>query len=186
MAFPGFTRYYDPSLSRFLNEDPVGFVGGENFYRYVVNNPISHKDPLGLWQFTIAGGDGLGAKLTFGHNSGQWNWGLYSGAGEGLSFDYDPQDSGGCHKFGANGSLSVHIGVGRGHVYGVVDGTLEDRNDPTGYVEVNFPPIGGIRADLDPNKGLERPHGVFGGGEGIFGGIGLLFHSAPKCDCKEE
>ena len=34
-------RYYDPELGRFLNEDPIGFEGGDvNLYRYVFNNPV--------------------------------------------------------------------------------------------------------------------------------------------------
>jgi len=41
-------RYYDPSVGRFLNEDPEGFAVDFNFYRYVGNNPASFTDPLGL------------------------------------------------------------------------------------------------------------------------------------------
>src|ERR1700693_2835771 len=32
-------RYYDPAAGRFINEDLIGFGGGENFYRYVHNSP---------------------------------------------------------------------------------------------------------------------------------------------------
>jgi RHS repeat-associated protein len=41
-------RYYSPVLHRFLSEDPIGLLGGENFYRYVLNNPLAFTDPLGL------------------------------------------------------------------------------------------------------------------------------------------
>jgi RHS repeat-associated protein len=42
-------RYYDPSIGRFLGEDPLGFGGdGENFYAYVKNSPIVFTDVLGL------------------------------------------------------------------------------------------------------------------------------------------
>jgi RHS repeat-associated protein len=41
-------RYYSPQLGRFVSEDPVGLVGGTNFYAYVQGNPISYRDPLGL------------------------------------------------------------------------------------------------------------------------------------------
>jgi len=41
-------RYYDPSVGRFLSEDPIHFRGGINFYTYVFNNPVDLIDPLGL------------------------------------------------------------------------------------------------------------------------------------------
>jgi len=41
-------RWYASSLRRFLNEDPSGFAGGENFYAYAAGNPVSLIDPLGL------------------------------------------------------------------------------------------------------------------------------------------
>jgi RHS repeat-associated protein len=41
-------RYYDPASGRFLNEDPIHFVGGMNFYRYVSNRPANFRDPRGL------------------------------------------------------------------------------------------------------------------------------------------
>jgi RHS repeat-associated protein len=41
-------RYYDPSTGRFLSEDPLGFLPGENFYRYVDNNPVFWRDASGL------------------------------------------------------------------------------------------------------------------------------------------
>jgi RHS repeat-associated protein len=41
-------RYYDPVVSRFLSSDPIGFVGGFNFYAYVGNRPTALTDPSGL------------------------------------------------------------------------------------------------------------------------------------------
>ena len=41
-------RYYSPSLQRFINEDPIGLLGGVNLYGYVGNDPISYSDPFGL------------------------------------------------------------------------------------------------------------------------------------------
>ena len=40
-------RYYDPVIGRFINQDPLGVVGGRNLYQYSPN-PIQWIDPLGL------------------------------------------------------------------------------------------------------------------------------------------
>jgi len=41
-------RYYDPTLGRFMPEDPSGFKGGLNFYQYVTNDPANQTDPMGF------------------------------------------------------------------------------------------------------------------------------------------
>ena len=41
-------RYYDPSVGRFLSEDPLQFNAGMNFYEYSYNNPPNFNDPSGL------------------------------------------------------------------------------------------------------------------------------------------
>jgi RHS repeat-associated protein len=40
-------RYYDPDVGRFINQDPVGYIGGNNLFRYALN-PTRWVDPLGL------------------------------------------------------------------------------------------------------------------------------------------
>jgi RHS repeat-associated protein len=41
-------RYYDPSVGRFISEDPLGFAGGDvNLSAYVLNNPVNRIDPSG-------------------------------------------------------------------------------------------------------------------------------------------
>lgn len=43
-------RYYNPGRSRFVSEDPIGFVGGDvNVYTYASNVPLVYIDPLGLY-----------------------------------------------------------------------------------------------------------------------------------------
>lgn len=40
---------YDPTVGRFITEDPIGFDGGDaNTYRYVGNSPTNATDPSGL------------------------------------------------------------------------------------------------------------------------------------------
>jgi RHS repeat-associated protein len=42
-------RWYDPRLSRFMSQDPSGFLYGDaNLYRYVGNSPANYTDPWGL------------------------------------------------------------------------------------------------------------------------------------------
>ncbi|WP_423391487.1 RHS repeat-associated core domain-containing protein [Burkholderia sp. LMG 21824] len=40
-------RFYDPDVGRFINQDPIGLLGGDNLYQYA-DNPVSWTDPLGL------------------------------------------------------------------------------------------------------------------------------------------
>jgi RHS repeat-associated protein len=65
-------RYYNPGTGRFLSEDPIRFYGGNNFYRYVLNNPVNFIDPTGLQEGTAIGclfgpvGCGVGATVDVG------------------------------------------------------------------------------------------------------------------------
>jgi hypothetical protein len=50
---------YDPSIGRFLTEDPLGFRSGDiNLYRYVRNSPLNATDPSGLIGRTVQLGGG--------------------------------------------------------------------------------------------------------------------------------
>jgi len=60
-------RYYDPSVGRFIDEDPIGLGGGTNGYRYVGNRATTLTDPLGLANYLLLVGD---AGLV-GHNVGR-------------------------------------------------------------------------------------------------------------------
>jgi len=46
-------RYYDATVGRFLQKDPIGFEGGINLYVYVGNNSVNWIDPLGLWTLLV-------------------------------------------------------------------------------------------------------------------------------------
>jgi RHS repeat-associated protein len=40
-------RYLDPSVGRFISEDPIGLAGGMNLYAFVGNDPVNVSDPSG-------------------------------------------------------------------------------------------------------------------------------------------
>ncbi len=41
-------RYYNPTIMRFVNQDPARFDGGLNWFAYADSNPASFLDPFGL------------------------------------------------------------------------------------------------------------------------------------------
>jgi len=49
-------RYYQPSIGRFQQEDPMGYKAGSmTFYGYVSGDPVLRSDPLGLYQLVQPG-----------------------------------------------------------------------------------------------------------------------------------
>ncbi|MBS0637825.1 MAG: RHS repeat-associated core domain-containing protein, partial [Verrucomicrobia bacterium] len=42
-------RYYDPTLGKWLTQDPLGLKAGPNLYAYVLNGPMTRFDEYGLY-----------------------------------------------------------------------------------------------------------------------------------------
>ena len=59
-------RYYDPVSGRFLNEDPIQFGGGVNFYSYASNDPGRFVDPYGYLDMYF--------DTSYTHTIGFWNF----------------------------------------------------------------------------------------------------------------
>lgn len=47
-------RYYNPSLGRYMEADPIGLEGGWNPYAYAMNDPVNNTDASGLIIDTVA------------------------------------------------------------------------------------------------------------------------------------
>jgi hypothetical protein len=47
---------YDPTIGRFISEDPIAFDGGDaNLYRFVGNSPTNATDPTGMFGDPVQG-----------------------------------------------------------------------------------------------------------------------------------
>ena len=71
-------RCYDPGIGRFVSQDPIGLLGGENLYEYAPN-PTKWIDPLGLSRFKrttwgpCKNGKGTGLAYTVYQQDIDWN-----------------------------------------------------------------------------------------------------------------
>ncbi|MBI2267236.1 MAG: RHS repeat-associated core domain-containing protein [Armatimonadetes bacterium] len=81
------SRYIDPNVGRFTQEDPIGMLGGLNLYGYVGNNPVGWVDPFGLYSYLVFTPDfppGVG-HVAFGIGGDVWSMGQVGSSGAGFS-----------------------------------------------------------------------------------------------------
>ena len=114
-------RYYDPSIGRFISEDPLGFQAGINFYSYVKNDPVDGNDPSG---------EDTQYSASFGGTAAMVLLGVGGNVSAGISIPDDPTNWRGYQVFGSvqanlmgggGGFLGYGFSVGRA----VSDGPLK-------------------------------------------------------------
>ncbi|MFH1418312.1 MAG: RHS repeat-associated core domain-containing protein [Planctomycetota bacterium] len=81
-----FARTYSPTLGRWLQRDPLGYVDGVNLYQYVRGNPLFSVDPFGLEGDDDCGDD----------DEEQTNGGWEDDPANGEHIKLDPKDL--CHR----------------------------------------------------------------------------------------
>ncbi|MDX8255119.1 RHS repeat-associated core domain-containing protein [Acinetobacter pittii] len=113
-------RYYDATLGRYTQADPIGLAGGLNSYTYVGNNPVNFIDPYGLWSLSIEGYYGVGGGASISYNNGTLEVLGKVGVGLGAGVGLDPNGKPSKHALecgsGAiartNSKLEMGAGIG--------------------------------------------------------------------------
>jgi len=102
-----FFRYYEPDAGRFVNQDPIGLLGGANFYQFAMN-VLGWVDPLGLARKPIS------SRLPEGSRTGQF------GPKNGKLTKLDPQTGKPIQirSYDAKGNPVKDIDFGHNHGFG--------------------------------------------------------------------
>ncbi|HET6587242.1 MAG TPA: RHS repeat-associated core domain-containing protein, partial [Oleiagrimonas sp.] len=168
-------RNYGAAIGRYIESDPIGIFPSVSTYAYVGSNPYTEIDPHGLWQVTISFGALLGGEITFGHNSGQWNFGGYIGVGEGLSGSFDPNDSG-VQRNGTHVSVISHGLIGLGDS---VEASTRISADGSTSIGIGANVLGSpVQVGISETNGCLDPPSLptIGAGESAFVGTGAQYY----------
>ena len=170
-------RNYNPSIGRYIQADPLGIDAGQNVYAYAGDDPLDLRDPKGLWQLTLQGGDGVGARITIGNNHGQWSLGAYVGIFVGGSVSLDTTNAD-CKPWGSNPGLEGSGDIGLGpdvegefHAFG---------RQPFANFNAAFPLTGskksvGTVGGSFGTEGVSTPNGTAGASAGVGAGTTVFF-----------
>lgn len=89
-------RWYNPTLGRFQQLDPIYLAGGENLYSYVNNSPLYSVDPAGLNPFrqvdyatvSVSAGLSVGSAVNLHNGEAVLSIGVTNGAGANVSLGH--------------------------------------------------------------------------------------------------
>ncbi len=169
-------RYYSPTLFRFMSEDPIGFAGGFNVHRYVSNDPVMHRDPMGLQNFLVGVGGSLIAPT-----------GVEGSAGFAVNPGFN--GCGGVGVFGSGG-VGAGVNVGADVFVGYYSGGFDNLPGPT--VNVNLSGWGvSLTGMFNPQTGAFMG-GTAGYGPGLPFGASMTYSGtgawgyAPNCGDDED
>jgi RHS repeat-associated protein len=147
-------RYYNPSLQRFISEDPARLPGGINFYAYVANKPVSLTDPSGLSTAQL----GLSGSLSFGGFTFSTGFGIAVDTQGNIAPYFVPV--GVAASAGADASLGVTAAYSNAH-------TVTDLRGP--FANISVSGGDGLAGTVDA---FTSPNGAVTG-VGVTAGIGL-------------
>ena len=173
-------RMYSPTLARFMQRDPKGYVDGMNLYSYVKNNPLRYLDAFGTTATTMTMDQFNYSQQIAGDRSWtlQVGYAGNGGAGEGATasigivighsaengFQYGTYTAGGGGGYaGVSGSYGIDITVSGNN--NIMD--LEGSTITTGGSAGEGPSFG-YEANTPISGDAKASHTVFiGGGGGL-------------------
>ncbi|MEQ8735023.1 MAG: RHS repeat-associated core domain-containing protein [Rhodospirillaceae bacterium] len=135
-------RYYNASLGRFLQIDPIGYQDSMGLYQYALNDPLNRIDPSGTLVIWVEADAIANLGVTPVEVNGSTGFYLSIPTSRGQKFSFGPYVAGGA-------GLGVHDGVAAD--FGFLQGDVRDFQGPSVEVSGDFG-IFGFGAQLPLNS----------------------------------